>query len=355
MAAMSGDTREAVTHWLTGADTCFLLGAGCSKCADKPLIGELTCNVMKGADDDLWKQFKNLKSTNSRRATVEDLLTYLIRYRNILNTVSTTDKQSCTAEQIDSWLEYIKKKIVENIADNWSSNRYHKRFLERLRNPGRVRDIFSLNYDTILEASLDDLRLPYADGFRGANRAWFDGDIFNEENTVEYRLFKLHGSVNWTRDADGHIRRGFHWADEPAVVYPAEQKYIQTQYGVYETLMQRFRDRLRSGKMNNCLVVLGYSFNDEHINEAICDSVNERGNNLTVISFVGPEDNADAQNERLRALELRCDSRFNAFVGDGQKGRFIGRAVDPDEAGAILEAELWRFENLVDFIAGVGV
>ena len=351
MAAMSGDTRETVTDWLTSADTCFLLGAGCSRCADKPLIGELTRNVMQGADGDLSKRFNNLKPTNSRCATVEDLLTYLIRYRDILNTVSVTGTQSCTVDQIDSWLMYIKREIVKNIADNWSSNGYHKRFLERLCNSGKARDIFSLNYDTIIEASLDDLRVPYVDGFRGANRAWFDDDIFNEKNTVVYRLFKLHGSVNWIRDADGHIRRVSHRTNEPAVVYPSEQKYIQTQYGVYETLMRRFRDRLRFGRMNNCLVVLGYSFNDEHINEAICDSVNARESNLTVISFVGPEGNADAQNEHLRALELRCDSRFNAFVGNGREGRFIGSAVDSDEAHAILEAELWRFENLVDFIA----
>ena len=225
-----------------------------------------------------------------------------------------------------------------------------------MRNLGKVRDIFSLNYDTILEASLDDLRVPYADGFRGANRAWFDDEIFDEKHTVAYRLFKLHGSVNWIRGADGHIRRVSHRTDdEPAVVYSSEQKYIQTQYGVYETLMGRFRGRLRSERMNNYLVVLGYSFNDEHINEAICDSVNVRGNNLTVVSFVGPEDNTDAQDERLRALEARCDSRFNAFVGNDQEGRFIGSAVDSDEAGAILGAELWRFERLVHFIAGEGV
>ena len=188
MVAMSGDTRETVTDWLTSADTCFLLGAGCSRCAGKPLIGELTDNVKQGADDALLKQFNNLKPTNSRPATVEDILTYLTRYRDILNTVSTTDEQPCTAEQIDSWLAYIKRGIVENIADDWSSNDYHKRFLERLRNPGKVRDIFSLNYDTTLEASLDDLRVPYADGFRGANRAWFDDDVFDEKNTVVYRL-----------------------------------------------------------------------------------------------------------------------------------------------------------------------
>ena len=62
MAAMSSGTRETVTQWLTGADTCFLLGAGCSRCAGKPLIDELTKYVMQGADNNLSKQFENLKA-----------------------------------------------------------------------------------------------------------------------------------------------------------------------------------------------------------------------------------------------------------------------------------------------------
>lgn len=357
MAAMLSDTRDTVTQWLTGADTCFLLGAGCSKCAHKPLIGELTTKVMQEADNDLREYFENLNPTNSRSATIEDLLTYLIRYRDILKTTSMTSEQSRLVENIDLWIADIKKEIVKNIADDyWSSSDYHKRFLDRLKNLGKARDIFSLNYDTILEASLDDLRLPYVDGFRGTNQAWFDEDIFNEENAALYRLFKLHGSVNWIRDTDNHIRRISNQAGEPAVIYPTEQKYIQTQYGVYEILMQRFRDRLRSRKMNNCLVVLGYSFNDEHINEAICDSINAHGNNLTVISFIGLEsDNIEAQNERIKAIESRCDSRFNAFIGNGEKGDFIGSAIDSDEAHTIREAELWRFENLVNLIAGEDV
>lgn len=47
---MATDLREQIAEWLTGADTCFLLGAGCSVCAGKPMIGELTENVLSGAD-----------------------------------------------------------------------------------------------------------------------------------------------------------------------------------------------------------------------------------------------------------------------------------------------------------------
>ena len=351
---MASDVREQLMEWMTGTDTCFLLGAGCSKCAGKPLIGELTNLVLKGAGEYLSKQFQKLRPASARPATIEDLINYLVRYRGILSTITSDDSHSITITQIERWLTYIKKEIVRNVTDDWEASSSHQLFLQRLGNLGEPRDIFSLNYDTLLEASLDDLRLPYIDGFRGINRAWFDVGTFDEKTEAAFRIFKLHGSINWTRDDDGHVRRGRDLGGEnkPIVVYPSEQKYLQTQYGVYETLIGRFRDRLRISRVNNCLVVLGYSFHDEHINEAISDSINARDSNLTVLAFVGPEDDCSRQNERLNTFGARCDSRFNAFIGSGETGHVIGDAVNPEAARIILNADLWKFEKLVEFIAG---
>lgn len=357
---MASDIREQITEWLTGADTCFLLGAGCSVCAGKPLIGELTTQVLTDAEEKLRQTFVGLKPTGDRAATIEDLITYLVRYRDILNTITSGDGHGVSIEEIDQWLTTIKKKIVTAIADDWQPSTHHLRFLRRVQNPrqSRPRDVFSLNYDTVLEASLDELRLPYVDGFRGTNRAWFDPDGFDESgaNGPLFRVFKLHGSINWTRDDAGYVRRGRNAnadaKDEPIVVFPSEQKYLQTQYGVYETLMSRFRNRLRTTGANNCLVVLGYSFNDDHINEAICDAVTARNSNLTVVSFVGPETDRDKQIARLSAIANRCDQRFNAFIGGRESGQFVGHALDKDGAMAVIKADLWRFENLVTLIAG---
>lgn len=354
---MVSDLREQIAEWLTGADTSFLIGAGCSLCAGKPLIGQLTEKVLENSDEKLVQQFQSLKRSGDRSATVEDLINFLVRYRDILETIAEPDGHAISIEEIDTWLGTIKHKIVAEVADDWRPNAHHQRLLQRLhgRSQRRPRDIFSLNYDTLIEASLDELRIPYVDGFRGTNRAWFEPDSF-EDAEVAYRLFKLHGSINWTRDGSGNVRRGRNAnedaAGEPVVVYPSEQKYIQTQYGVYETLIGKFRSRLRMTGANNCLVTLGYSFNDQHINEAICDAVSARNSNLTVIAFVGPEDDRPQQIKRLTDLADRCDSRFNAFIGSGEDGHFIGHAVDDTAAKAVLAAELWKFEKLVDFIAG---
>ena len=259
---MKSDLREQVMEWLTSADTCFLLGAGCSVCADKPMIGTLTKKVLNGADPKLGEQFKSLKAVGDRSATVEDLISYLIRYKDILDTITNADGHEISIESIDAWLTDIKSKIVAAVTDDWKPSDYHKRFLRRVSGQAqrRPKDIFTLNYDTLLEASLDELRIPYVDGFRGGNRAWFDPTTFDEERDgTSYRLFKLHGSINWTRDVAGHIRRCRNTnegaVDERIIVYPSEQKYLQTQYGVYGAVTsERIRPATVSPRWPECSV-----------------------------------------------------------------------------------------------------
>ena len=237
--AAAEDIRENVTDWFTSAGTCFLLGAGCSKCAGKPLIRELTEQVLCGADKSLKEQFDNLKPGDSRLATIEDLMNYLGQYYEILSSIENTDGHSLKGEDIDGWLQYIKKRIVEKIDATWKTNPHHEQFLRRLcsSESKRPRDIFCLNYDTVLEASLDHIRVPYIDGFRGTVRGWFDASVFDEnERVAKFRIFKLHGSVSWVEDGE-NVRRCASVSGEPVVVYPSGDKRIQTQYGIYELLM----------------------------------------------------------------------------------------------------------------------
>jgi hypothetical protein len=355
---MSSDTKERVLQWLTGSDTCFLIGAGCSRCAGKPLIGELTSKVLENVDPTIKTEFDGLRGTGTRPPTIEDLINYLVRYQYILQTVQDADKHAHKPAWIDTSLLAIKNEIVNHIADAWADSTVHARFLQRVANKWSTsgRDIFTLNYDTLIEATLDRLRFQYVDGFRGSRRGWFDPTVFDEPSTCmpNFRIHKLHGSINWLREDSGHVRRAvISSADdikETVVVYPSEQKYLQTQFGVYETLIGRFRSRLRAPNVNNCLVTLGYSFNDEHINEAIIDAINATGSNLTVIAFVGPDPKAAEQQEQMAKIEARCNHRFNAFVGNSF---YVGNALDTHEAKTLLEAELWKFESLVDYIAGV--
>jgi hypothetical protein len=229
---MIGETKERVLEWMTSPDSCFLIGAGCSRCAGKPLIGALTDNVLNNVDPKIKIEFDRLKGMGSRPPTIEDLINYLVRYQFILQTVHDTKGHGITPDWIDNSLEAIKKEIVTQIVDTWLESDVHARFLQRISVAHSMlgRDIFTLNYDTLIEATLDDLRYHYVDGFRGSRRGWFDAAIYDERpaNNSYFRIYKLHGSINWLRESTGHVRRAVvnSAADitDPVVVYPSEQK-----------------------------------------------------------------------------------------------------------------------------------
>jgi len=347
---------KTIVDWIMDTNTCFLLGAGCSKCAGKPLIGELTEKVKESLSKPAKAILRDLCGSYGRPATIEDLINHLLQLHKLLSSRKNQEHETWTPKTIEDEITLIQTAIVKTIGTEWVSNDVHKNFLLRLtdQRDRKTCDIFCLNYDTIIEASLEELKIPYTDGFRGAENAYFDPSLYDfiPINVPYFRLFKLHGSINWIRDNDETVRRrpAAQIADHRrAVVYPAEQKYVQTQYGIYETLLSYFRNRLREDRPNNKLVVIGYSFSDEHINVAIEDSIIANGSNLTVYAFVGPEENIEAQEKRLKEMAERCDDRFNVFVG---QHAYISSSIEPDEWEKIKGLDLWKFENLVDLIVG---
>ncbi len=350
--------RENILDWFTGRDTFYLLGAGCSRCANKPLIGELTQKVLAEIGDPASALFKKLRPVGTRAANIEDLMNHVIRRSALLSSLSSTETLGdLSADALAALLKQIQVAIVKVIGLDWAVSQTHARFLSRIQpSLGKTRDIFSLNYDTLIEAALDDQRLSYSDGFRGTGRAWFDASTFEEAETGpgQFLLHKLHGSVTWRRATDGFVRR--YSADpgnnEPVMVYPSEQKYIETRFGVYETLLSRFRARMRGPRPNNTLVTVGYSYGDDHINEAIFDAICFAGSNLTVFSFIGPVDGLEAKAEQLKVFEdfrKRCGQRLNLFISDEQA---LTTSVEPTEAKAILGLNLWKFEEITQLIAG---
>ena len=67
------------------------------------MIGTLTANVLTSADPKLNEHFQRLKATGDRPVTVEDLISYLMRYREILSTIADPDAHNISVEEIDVW------------------------------------------------------------------------------------------------------------------------------------------------------------------------------------------------------------------------------------------------------------
>ncbi|MGG4624697.1 SIR2 family protein [Serratia odorifera] len=163
----------------------------------------------------------------------------------------------------------------------------------------RVRDprlkVFTTNYDLTFETAASELGMMVVDGLSYTGIRRFDGKYFNydvvhrDENEHEFiegvfNLFKLHGSVSWIR-RDGQIyENNTPSATNACLIYPAKGKYQQTFIQPHLELLSRLLDFLR--KKNNCLVISGFGFNDDHLSEPIYSAIKSNPSmRLIVVDF----------------------------------------------------------------------
>ncbi len=137
---------------------------------------------------------------------------------------------------------------------------------------GTVRDhpieIFTTNYDLLMEEAFERARAPYFDGFTGGREPFFDPVTVasNDLPSRWTRLWKLHGSLGWCSNEKGEvIRTGKESAKH--LVFPEHLKYEQTQKAPYAALLDRLRAFLDTS--DTLLISVGFSFADAHISARI--------------------------------------------------------------------------------------
>jgi hypothetical protein len=128
-------------------------------------------------------------------------------------------------------------------------------------------EIFTPNYDLLIEEALERAHVPYFDGFSGGVRPFFDAaTVSNDELPSRWtRVWKLHGSLGWMIDGDEVIRSQSRSATH--LIYPDHLKYDHTQKQPYAALFDRLRAFLRTP--DALLITCGFSFGDAHIVSAI--------------------------------------------------------------------------------------
>jgi hypothetical protein len=168
----------------------------------------------------------------------------------------------------------------------------HGRFIRKiLTRPLNLRraNIFTLNYDTLIEKGADAEGAVLVDGFVGTLRRIFrpdsyDLDFYFPAQTTEGRvhrfdralhLYKLHGSITWHRcDEDWHNPYGLYATffnqqapEEDVQIYPSPLKYGEALGLPYSELFRRFGSAI--AQPQSVLCTIGYGFGDEHVNAAI--------------------------------------------------------------------------------------
>lgn len=224
----------------------------------------------------------HFQTDRGENPNVEDILTHIRSLRAVAGNDTVRGLKATDLDKLD---EAICTTIV-NVMDKTlpqSNTPYHKvaAWIGAIQRTEPV-EIFTSNYDLLVEQALEANRVPYFDGFVGSYRTFFDPPAMEDDRLParRARLWKLHGSINWRQDTRGIVSRGEPVVnDQRRVIHPSHLKYEESRRMPYLAMFDRLRAFLR--KPSSVLIVSGYSFRDDHINEVMLQSL--QGNSTAII------------------------------------------------------------------------
>lgn len=214
-----------------------------------------------------------------------------------------------------------------SFVDNDTDVSSHEMFLRKVaRRSVRLQrtQLFTTNYDLVFETAARRARFNVIDGF-GYGGHEFDGGSFDldfvrrrphEQLALEpsvFHLLKLHGSVDWS-GADNTIAKVAGTPANPVLIYPSAAKYQLSYQQPYIEFMSRFQIALRQPDVG--LIVVGFGFNDDHLNAPIEAAL--RGNIGLRAAIVTPGARAEWRSDSIAWIEdliQRGDRRLSMFTG----------------------------------------
>lgn len=227
---------------------------------------------------------------------IEGLLSFVILYEKLNGTIKNGG---------DNLREKLETKIASACSLNLQSQAPHRDFLNKItaRKPSDPRiQLFTTNYDLLFESAANQGGFVVVDGFsfthpRKFSGRYFDLDIVNREKTrikqeesfisKVLHLYKLHGSLNWFKEGSDIIQQDN--PTRPLIIYPANEKYESSYEQPYFEMMSRFQQALR--KENTLLIVIGFGFQDKHIQNAIIEAVDQNPSfQLLIVNYSGSDD-----------------------------------------------------------------
>jgi NAD-dependent SIR2 family protein deacetylase len=227
---------------------------------------------------------------------VEGLLSHIILFEKLKGEIKKGD---------NVLREALETKIAEACKLKLQSQAPHKDFLNKItaRKPSDPRvQIFTTNYDLLFEMAANESGFVLIDGFsftqpRKFSGRYFDLDIVNREKTrvkqeesfvsKVFQFYKLHGSLNWFKDKSDNVVQQDN-PSKPLIIYPASEKYESSYEQPYFEMMSRFQQALR--KENTLLIVIGFGFQDKHIQNAIIEAVEQNPSfQLLIVNYNGTE------------------------------------------------------------------
>lgn len=283
------DLRLKLAEHMKLDDVLFLLGNGASIYAGSQDTRQFRLEDYKTKYADL----SSIIDEVGKLLGIEDQLNALITVKSYYNLVKDKKNEKLVSDLIDE----IKGVLIDSFVNSVDYRKLslHEIFLLKLRTFGCLRrtDIYTPNYDLAFEYSLDKLAIEYKDGFSGFVNRLFDPRTLQGKDKTG--LIKIHGSVNWiveegkVKEFQPKFKDGKVIIDDtaPVLIYPTSHKLYQTYSTPYSELMRHMLDEMETGK--NVVIVLGYKYGDDHINEILFKAL-ENPNNIFYFFLYNPDE-----------------------------------------------------------------
>lgn len=309
--------RDNMAKVLDSKNLSFLMGSGCSSlicCLTgtelgiptmKPLAEEfqsvITRNKKIYGIEISQENVENIKTelgiditSESIGKNLEELLSVLASAGAFCRNSKRHDINKMN-DVVENAITFIKGFILSKCSneeffndDNKILNIYTK-FYRSLANRARGLSppwVFTTNYDLFNETAMDRSNVPYSNGFSGNLERKFNPSSYRftlaEELDIASRRWatvrnfvhfcKLHGSINWVEEEEYiyKIREHHQKIDlekDRVMIYPISSKQSASLETPYSDMFREFHRQVVQNQSS--LVVLGYGFGDEHINNII--------------------------------------------------------------------------------------
>lgn len=250
----------------------FLLAAGCPlsvRVTGAPLLPDMAgltkiINDAHATDTPTTpykRLIEELKKADRDTSNLEDVLTY-IRSMKEVSTGGGTVRGFTESELNNLETEIcntIADAVTKDLPDGDNSYRRLARWVSSIDRVVPV-EIFTTNYDLLLEQALEEQNVPFFDGFSGSRYPFFDIHSVEENELPNYwaRVWKLHGSVNWKTTSGRVYRVSKGIPGSPELIYPSKLKYDQSRKMPFLAMSDRLTSFLL--KPHAVLFVCGYSF-----------------------------------------------------------------------------------------------
>lgn len=263
----------------------LFLGAGCpmairvGKEPSVPLIPDIAgmtevVRTTLAQDKDCASLLKTVEqhfsSDGKDDPTVEDMLGHIRALRVVAGKEGARGLMETDLDRLDSRICQIIQQLADKELPSTRTPYHQVAYWVDATGRETPVEVFTTNYDLLMEQAFEDCRVPYFDGFAGSRKPFFDIRAMEGDQLPSRwaRFWKLHGSINWYQNpAKGVLRGASNESGLKRVIHPSHLKYEESRRMPYLAMLDRLRAFLK--QPSSVLILSGYSFRDDHINEVI--------------------------------------------------------------------------------------